>query len=341
MTTAPRATTPGPQVGIPPSLEQVPVTRLSVDPTYQRATDSEASRRIILGMVKQWNWTLCQPLVVARRTDGSLWVLDGQHRLAGAIERGDIPYVPCVISSSLDHTEEARTFVELNTRRQKLTQSQIFHGMLAAGDPDAKQVQLLLDETGWRVRRTTNTAIYGPGDLECAPMLTRMLAQRGEGTVRFALTVLRAAYPETAVRQSATFLKAVAELFDQVDGTSLTARKIIDTIGAAPPHKWTARAVALQESNRNLSLITAIARAMLAAAQGKPVPPAERPVTAVAPPPAITALPIQAPRRTTYTPDTRVFGTSGKGWCEQCEQLCSREAAAACVARHCKLRAHT
>ena len=337
--TAPHRIEPGPQVGIPPSLEQVPITRLQVDPTYQRATDSEASRRVIAGMVKQWNWTLCQPLVVARRTDGSLWVLDGQHRLAGAKERGDIPFVPCVISSSLDHAEEARTFVELNTRRQKLNQGEIFHGMLAAGDPDAKAVQQLLDDTGWRVRKISNTAAYGPGDLECAPMLTRMLATRGADPVRFALTVLRTAYPKTTVRQSATFLKSVAELFDQIDDSTVTAQRLIDTIGSVEPYKWTARAVALQETNRGLSLPTAIARAMLAAVQGKPAPTASRPVTAVTPPQPF-AKPVAAPtRRIAPTPE-RAFGTSGKGWCEQCEQLRTREAAAACVSRHCKLRGH-
>ena len=31
----------GPQVGAPPSLEQIPVDRLQVDAAYQRATDTE------------------------------------------------------------------------------------------------------------------------------------------------------------------------------------------------------------------------------------------------------------------------------------------------------------
>ncbi len=336
---APRRIEPGPQVGNPPSLEQVPVTRLQVDPTYQRATDSEASRRIIAGMVKKWNWTLCQPLVVARRTDGSLWVLDGQHRLAGAIERGDIPYVPCVISSSLDHADEARTFVELNTRRQKLSQGQIFHGMLAAGDPDAKQVQQLLNDTGWRVMRNSNTASYKPGDLECAPMIVRMLAARGEPATRFALTVLRAAWPDKAVRQSATLIKAVVELFDQVNDTSLTAAKLIASIGSILPERWISRGAALQDHDRALSAVTAIARAMLSLASGEAQPSFTRPVTAVSPPKLITK-PIPAARPFTAPPPERVFGASGKGWCAQCETLRSREYAGACTNRFCKLRGH-
>ena len=336
---APRATQPGPQVGTPPSLEQVPITRLQVDPTYQRATDSDGSRRIIVGMVKQWNWTLCQPLVVARRTDGSLWVLDGQHRLQGAIERGDVPYLPCVISSSLDHKDEARTFVDLNTRRQKLTQGQIFHGMLAAGDPEAKQVQALLDATGWRVLRHSNTAAFKPGDLECAPMLVRLITAKDEATVRFALTVLRAAYPDKPVRQSATLIKAIAEVFGRADSNNLTAAKLIEAIAALDPWKWPARGAVIQEQHPGTTNIAAIATAIHHAWLGKPVPTADRPVVAIAPQPMFTHRPLPAPsRKAPPVANERVFGSSGKGWCDQCEQLRSREAAGACVNRFCKLR---
>ena len=335
------AKTPGPQVGTPPSLEQIAVSRLNVEPTYQRNTDSDASRKIIAGMVRQWDWTLCQPLTVARRADGSLWVLDGQHRRDGAIERGDIPFLPCTVSSSLDHKAEARTFVELNTRRQKLTQGQIFHGMLAAGDPEAKRVQDLLDQTGWRVMRHTNTAAYKPGDLECAPMLARLIATRGEPHARFALTVLRAAWPDTPVRQSATMIKAIVELFDHVDDSRLTARKLIDAIGAIEPVRWFTRGAAEMDRHPGLSQITAIARAMMAAARGEAPTNAARPVIAIAP--ATPAKPAPSPIRPTRAAPAsdRVFGTSGKGWCTQCERLKAREAAAACADRHCKLRPHT
>ena len=332
----PRRLKPGPQVGIPPSLEQVPVTRLSVDPAYQRATDSDASRRIIAGMVREWNWTLCQPLVVARRVDGSLWVLDGQHRLNGALERGDIPFVPCVISSSLDHETEARTFVELNTKRQRLTQGQIFHGMLAAGDADAKAVQQLLDETGWRVVRHDNQASYKPGDLQCAPMLVTMLAKRGHEVTRFALTVIRAAWPDKPVRQSSTLIKAVVELFDQMACADLTASKLIAAIGAIEPARWIARAIAHQEKHPALSQINALAAAMLHAAQNSARPAAPAPIAPPAPPPWSTP----PPQRPIPVTNERLFGTTGKGWCTQCEALRTREAARACTQQFCKLRAH-
>ena len=105
---------PRPQIGMPPSFEHVPV---------------------------------------ARRTDGSLWTLDGQHRHAGAGTRGDVPFLPCVILAARDVAEAARTFVDPNTRRQRFTQGEVFVCRLAAGDAVAVRVQQLPDATGWKTRQ--------------------------------------------------------------------------------------------------------------------------------------------------------------------------------------------
>ncbi|WP_408585956.1 hypothetical protein [Novosphingobium sp.] len=338
----------GPQLGAPPSLEQVPIGLLHVDPTYQRATDSPASRSLIVGMVKKWDWSLCQPIVCARRADGTLWILDGQHRHAGARERGDIAFLPCVILSSLDHAGEARTFVELNTRRQKLSQGQIFHGQLAAGDPHARTVQQLVEETGWRVRLHSNAASFSAGDLECAPMMVKVVQAKGPNPVRFALAVLRAAYPDKPVRSSATLLKALFDVFDQMP-PEMTAATLVDAIGAVPSTEWITRGVMLAEQDRTLSQVGAVARAMLAAARGDAAPALTRPVmrapapAPVQPAPIAKPQPVPAPIPARHVPGPvkNPFGTAGKGWCDQCDKLRSKEAASACADRFCKLRAFT
>lgn len=351
----------GPQLGVPPSLEQIHVDRLQIDEAYQRATDSPRSRQIIVSMVKAWDWTLCQPLVVARRPDGALFILDGQHRHAGARERGDIPFLPCVVLSSLDHAGEARTFVKLNTERQKLTQAEVFHGQLAAGDPHARAVLELLEATDWKVRRGSNTAVYRPGDLECAPMMVKVLAVRGEAPVRFGLTVLRAAYPSKPVRCAATLLKALFDVFGMMEEAEFNVEQLVAAIGGVEPNDWITRGLILREQHPTWSQTFAVARAMTAIASGEDVP-LTRPVRAIAPPSSADPLPaarVQAPpatapasqspnnqpspqlRRAPATPaGAPVFGSSGKGWCDQCDQLRSREAARACGDRFCKLRAH-
>jgi hypothetical protein len=332
----------GPQVGAPPSLEQVPVDRLNVDDSYQRATDSPGSRAIIVRMIKQWDWSLCQPLVVARRSDGTLWILDGQHRHAGAVERGDISFLPCVILSTLDREGEARTFVKLNTEQQKLNQAEIFHGMLAAGDPDAKQVQQLLDDAGWRVVRSSGTDNWKPGDLQCAPMLVKALKLKGAGPVQFALTSLRAAYADLAVRQSATLLKALFDVFEMIGDAGVSVNALVKAISSISPEAWPVRGVALQERHPNLSATNAIARAMMR--EAKPTVAASTSATTRAKPAPIAArtAPPAPPKSVASTkapaPDGPVFGAAGKGWCSQCEQLVSRDKAAACRSAFCRMQ---
>jgi hypothetical protein len=327
---------PGAQLGAPPSLEQVPLGRLQVDPTYQRATDSVSSRQLINSMIKTWDWSLCQPIVVSRRPDGTMWVLDGQHRVAGARARGDIPFLPCVLLSSLDHRAEAKTFVGLNTRRQRLTQGQIFHGQLAAGDPTAHRVQKMLDDAQWRVRRISNTASFQPGDLECAPMLVKAVTVLGEHPVRFALNVLRAAYPDQPVRTASNLLKALFELFTHVgDGEGdLTTVGITTTMATRTPNEWVTAGHLLRDQNPHMSHINALAKAIHQAIQGKVPPEAKAPaITVTHRPAAKPIIPAKAAKI-----ESPVFGSSGKGWCDQCDQLRTREQASRCTDHFCKLR---
>lgn len=325
----------GPQTGAPPSLEQVAIDRLQVDPAYQRATDGAMSRRIIAGMIREWKWPLCQPLVVSRRADGSLFVLDGQHRLAGARARGDLPYLPCVILASLEATAEAKAFVELNTRRQRLSQADIFNGMLAAGDADAVALADLLQETGWRIVRSKNTRQYKPGDLTCAPMLVRELRSHGAATVRAALVTLRRAWPDRPVAAGSNFLLALIGLFKpRSPFPTFDIDALAQVIGRLTPEYWLNHAARIQSQEPALTRVTAItaaiarsAAATVAASQARPAPAPIKTQSKLPPAPAHVA-PLSDDR----------FGASGKGWCGQCEQLVTRDRAAACKSPFCAMR---
>jgi hypothetical protein len=341
-------TTPaiGPQLGVPPSQENVPVGMLQVDPTYQRATDGPASRRIIASMIAAWDWRLCQPLVVSRRPDGRLFILDGQHRHAGAVARGDIPFLPCFLLSSLAVEQEASTFVDLNTRRQRLTQSDIFHGMLATGEETARRVHQLLEETGWQNRRHTNTASYGAGDLNCAPMLVRQVNAGKEDAVRFALVALRKGWPDKALRSSATFLKALVEVHERLaDEPHHTAETIAEILAARGQDEWTQLGGRVRATNRALSIASAIglAIARIARGEGEPVrkpfigsgPQPAGPGTLVSPAPPPRPQPAPA-----FTPPPRsAFSLEGNtAWRSQCEQRRTRDNATHCKDRFCKLK---
>lgn len=77
-------------IGKMPSIEWVHTAELSVDQSYQRSIDNEGSRRLIASIAANFDWRLCAPLVVSRRSDGSKVIIDGQHRWAAAVRRGDL-----------------------------------------------------------------------------------------------------------------------------------------------------------------------------------------------------------------------------------------------------------
>ena len=95
-----------PMRGMRPSLEFRPIPDLHIDPTYQRSIDTAPSQTLIRRIAVHWDWGLCQPLTVAKRDDGMLYVIDGQHRLAAAKARHDIYDLPCVVVSSLSPGHE-------------------------------------------------------------------------------------------------------------------------------------------------------------------------------------------------------------------------------------------
>lgn len=84
-------------VGSQPTIEWIHLHRLSIDSTYQRSTDNGASRRLIAGIAARFDWRLCAPLVVSRRADDTLTIIDGQHRWMAACKRDDIPQLPCCL----------------------------------------------------------------------------------------------------------------------------------------------------------------------------------------------------------------------------------------------------
>ena len=50
-----------------PVLQNCSFAELEIDPEYQRSIDTSRSQRLIRSIARDWDWRLCQPLVVARR----------------------------------------------------------------------------------------------------------------------------------------------------------------------------------------------------------------------------------------------------------------------------------
>ena len=199
-----------PQRGRRPSLEFRPIADLMIDATYQRSIDSGPSVTLVKRIARAWDWGLCQPLNVARRDDGALYVIDGQHRLAAARMRGDIYDLPCVIIASGSAHDEAVSFVALNQQRRPLTKLELFKAALAAGDGEAVMIQEALNVAGLSVAATSNPDSWKPGQLVNIGGLEHCLRQHGEKILRPALLAASVAFHGQVLRYFGTIFPGVA-----------------------------------------------------------------------------------------------------------------------------------
>ena len=197
------------QVGLRPSLEFRPIPDLGIDAAYQRSIDNGESLALIRRIAVHWDWGLCQPLTVARRADGSLWVVDGQHRLAAARLRRDIYDLPCVIAASEGLADEAAAFVALNGQRKRLLALDLFKASLASGDELALAAMTAIDEAGLTLAPHQNYVSWKPGMISNVGGIMALQRTAGAGVTRRALTVLAQAFAGEVQRYCGTLFAGI------------------------------------------------------------------------------------------------------------------------------------
>lgn len=203
-----------PAKGSRPTIEWLHVDRLSLDISYQRSTDNDASRRLIASIAAKFDWRLCTPLVVSRRPDGSFAVIDGQHRLLAARLR-KMDDLPCCVFTYDSPQDEARMFVAANRSRKPMNRLDDFHAAIAAGDDEALQVRQLITDAGLTVARNTSSSAWAAGEIAFTGSVASVLRKHGAATTSQALTMIAEAFPDQKVTQAGSiFLGIVKVLTD-------------------------------------------------------------------------------------------------------------------------------
>ncbi|HVJ00631.1 MAG TPA: DUF6551 family protein [Sphingomonas sp.] len=204
-----------PPKGMPPSIENRHPSELKIDDSYQRSIDTGPSRALIKRIASEWDWRMCMPLVVSKREDGSLYVIDGQHRLAAAQMRGDIPFLPCCVAVYAGVADEAAMFVAMNRARRAMNRLDDFHAAQAGGDADALAVTAMIEAVGFSVSRKTGSASWAPGEVAFTSAIGRARRRHGEQVVGDALRMMADAFPgQRLVAGSSIFTALVAVLTD-------------------------------------------------------------------------------------------------------------------------------
>ncbi|WP_010339922.1 DUF6551 family protein [Sphingobium yanoikuyae] len=198
--------------GNPPSVENRSPTELRLDDSYQRSTENGASQALIRKIANGWDWRMCLPLVVSKRDDGSLWVIDGQHRLAAALLRGDIPFLPCVVGIYGSVADEAAMFVAMNRARKPMNRLDDFHAAIASGDSEAIEITRLITDAGFTVSRKTGSQSWVPGEVAFTSAIAKVLRKHGAKICADALRTMQEAWPDEVLNAGASMFTALTKL---------------------------------------------------------------------------------------------------------------------------------
>lgn len=230
----PKAKDYPPPRGNPPSIENRAIAELAVDNSYQRMPNARAVEAI----AANWDWRLCAPLTVSRRGDPpALYVIDGQHRLEAARLRGDIPYLPCIVSVFGSMAEEAGCFVEVNTKRQRVTPLETFRAELAAGDAKAKQISRIVSDAGLTIARHSNPNSWKAGQISAIQGVKGAIFRHGEQVAADALRDIASAWPDDIQRFSGRILAALYEIRAKPPA-AFDADRLRRTLAAKPQGDW-------------------------------------------------------------------------------------------------------
>lgn len=129
-----------PKVDRPGRLIELRKGDIRVPQEYQRLLNRAHVRRII----RDFDWFLFGVLIVAYR-NGEYFVVDGQHRLAAALQVPEIDTIPCMLYDFNGAEHEADVFIRRGLLVKRLVTDDIHKARLFSGDPVARKAQDLSD----------------------------------------------------------------------------------------------------------------------------------------------------------------------------------------------------
>ncbi len=125
-------------------VDHLPIRSLSFDPSYQR----EISPAKIKKLVREWNDEAVGVIHVSIRENDGAYVVDGNHRVHAAIEKGlSEMKAACLVYRDLTQEAEAQLFLSLNDQKTISIYDRYKAGLIAK-DPVCIGIRRTLDHYG-------------------------------------------------------------------------------------------------------------------------------------------------------------------------------------------------
>jgi hypothetical protein len=132
------------------SAEVLRIADIQIDPDYQRSLRHDLVEKIR----KEWDIVKAGPILVSQRDDGTLWCVDGQHRMIGAQLAGETEIFAHVVHG-LNKEQEAGLRLARNDRRSD-NMFEKFRTRLVMGDPKAHSIVGICHQFNLQINEVAN-----------------------------------------------------------------------------------------------------------------------------------------------------------------------------------------
>lgn len=233
--------------GARPELAWLPVTKLAVDPSYQRTLDSARSQAVISRVVAQFRWASFQA-ILATRSGNCYLIIDGQHRVEAAKRLG-IMEVPSVVLPPIDQAEQAAAFVRANVDRVTVNPYAMHYAQIAAGEPRALAIAEACRYAGLSIPRyPIQTSALAAGQTLALGTIGKAIDRLGADDAQQMLRAVAAAWRTRPAYLRASLLQALTDIVALMPATKREAlyRAITTTLGRANPSSLFAKATMMR-----------------------------------------------------------------------------------------------
>lgn len=202
------------QIGEPPRLDWTDLSKIYVDPSYQRPLKKKRVAQIL----REFSWAQFGSLQLVDQGDDRFSVYDGQHRFEAAVLHPMISRVPTAIVTLEQAYEEAQAFLGVNLNRSSISTVEKYWAGIEAGDERMMRICAVLDEAGCEVVPAA-TKSPAPNRTSSISAIERSLQRYGDWAVTQACSTLISAWPKDNAALAGVMIQALARLYKNNKGT--------------------------------------------------------------------------------------------------------------------------
>lgn len=140
---------------------------------YQRDLEESRAQKIAEG----FNPHLFDPIVLSKRKNGNMYIIDGQHRMIAAI-MAKIDKIPARVHLGLTREQEANLFVDAQLERKPIRAFDRFKAKLIAKDPIFVGINTVAEKGGFEI--APHSASNSPRRLRCITLLVAIYKKAGK-----------------------------------------------------------------------------------------------------------------------------------------------------------------